>query len=308
MPRNPPRALPPPGSLGAWLLAIRPPTLVAAVVPVAIGSACAALAGGFRLGPALAALTGALLLQVIANLANDLFDYERGADTEERLGPARAVQSGLLSRGAVRSGIALVIALALLVGSYLVAVAGLPVLVIGLCSILAALAYTGGPFPLGYNGLGEVFVIVFFGFVAVCGTTFVQLGVVPPLAWLAAVPPGLLASGLLVVNNVRDRATDRRAGKRTLAVRWGRGAAEVEYAALLLGSYAAPLLAWGAGLAPITALLPLATFAWAGRLWIHLHRDEGRALNRTLYGTAQLTFGFGLLLAFGIAWGAIPWK
>ena len=168
-----------PGSAKAWVIAARPPTLSAAIVPVLVGTACAVTERGFRIGPALAAMTGALLLQIAANFANDVFDYEKGADTAERLGPVRAVQAGLLTPDAVRRGLYLVLALALLVGVYLTAVAGFTVVVIGLASMAAAVAYTGGPYPLGYHGLGDVFVFVFFEFVAVLGTVFVESGAVP---------------------------------------------------------------------------------------------------------------------------------
>ncbi len=290
-------------SLGAWLLALRPATLPAAVAPVALGSAVAHAHGGFRAGPAAGALAGALLLQVLANLSNDLFDFEKGADTEERLGPTRAVQSGLLSPGRVRAGVWLTIALALMVGIYLTFVAGLIVVAIGVASILAALAYTGGPYPLGYNGLGEVFVVVFFGFTAVCGTAFVQLGHVPPLAWWAALPPGLLASAILVVNNVRDRDTDARVGKRTLAVRWGRRAAVTEYGVLLGVSYLSPVVVLVLGLASWPTLAPLVTLPLAHRLLVRVRDEEGHQLNRRLVGTAQLMLGFALLFAVGILAG-----
>ena len=175
---------PPPGhrALASWLLAARPKTLSAASVPVAVGSACAFSLGGLRPAPALAALAGALLLQIGANFANDVYDYEKGADTAERLGPTRAVQAGLITPAAMKRGMYLVFALALLIGAYLTHVAGWPILAIGIVSIVSAVAYTGGPYPLGYNGLGDLFVFVFFGLVAVCGTVFVQLGRVPALA------------------------------------------------------------------------------------------------------------------------------
>jgi 1,4-dihydroxy-2-naphthoate octaprenyltransferase len=290
-------------SLRAWLIALRPATLPAAVAPVALGSAVAHACGGFRLGPAAAALAGALLLQILANLSNDLFDYEKGADTEERLGPTRAVQSGLLSPARVRTGVLFTIGLSLIVGLYLTMVAGPAIVAIGIASILAALAYTGGPYPLGYNGLGEVFVIVFFGFVAVCGTAFVQLGRVPLLAWWAALPPGLLASAILVVNNLRDRSTDVRAGKRTLAVRWGRRAAVIEYGALLTAAYLPPMVVTTSGLVGWPALAPLATLPLAYRLVSRVRVEEGRCLNRRLVGTAQLMLGFALLFAGGMVLG-----
>src|SRR6187551_3259317 len=198
-------------SLLAWWIACRPKTLSAAAVPVAVGSAVAHKLGGFVWQPALAALVGALLLQIGSNFANDVFDFEKGADTQERLGPLRAVQAGLVSPRAMRRGIWVVFGLALLVGSYLTYLSGPAIIIIGLASIASAVLYTAGPYPLGYHGLGDLFVMIFFGFVAVCGTVFVQLGTVPVLAIWAAVPVGSLATAILVVNNVRDRDTDVRA-------------------------------------------------------------------------------------------------
>jgi 1,4-dihydroxy-2-naphthoate octaprenyltransferase len=256
---------------------------------------------GFRVGAGAGALVGALLLQIAANFANDVFDYEKGADTHERLGPVRAVQAGLLTPAAVRRGLYVVLALALLVGVYLTAVAGPPVVVIGLASMAAAVAYTGGPYPLGYHGLGDVFVMLFFGFVAVLGTTFVELGHVTPLATWAAVPVGALATAILVVNNLRDIATDRVAGKRTLAVRWGERGALAEYAALLIAAYAVPVALLATKRAPFTVLLPLVTIPVALRLFRNVARERGRALNPLLGGTAKLLLMHGVLFALGIA-------
>jgi len=295
-----------PGSIKAWVLAARPKTLSAAVVPVLVGTACAAASGGVRWGPAAAAFAGALLLQIGANFANDVFDFEKGADTEERLGPTRAVQAGLLSPRAMRSGMWVVFAAALAVGLYLTSVAGIAILVIGIASILSAIAYTGGPYPLGYHGLGDVFVFVFFGLVAVCGTAFVQLGSVPPLAVWASLPIGALATAILVVNNLRDIETDRRAGKRTLAVRFGERGALVEYALLLVLAYAVPIgLALGAALRPLV-ILPIATLPMAVSLFLAVKRERGRALNPLLARTAKLLLVFGALFTAGIALGRTP--
>ncbi|HEY3668754.1 MAG TPA: 1,4-dihydroxy-2-naphthoate octaprenyltransferase, partial [Polyangiaceae bacterium] len=201
------------GSLAAWVLASRPKTLSAAAVPVLVGTACASARGPVRWGTALASLLGALLLQVGANFANDVFDYEKGADTAARLGPTRAVQAGLISAKSMRRGMTLVFLAALALGLYLTSVAGPIILLIGCASIASAIAYTGGPYPLGYHGLGDVFVFVFFGLVAVCGTVFVELGSVPGLAIWCSLPVGALATAILVVNNLRDRETDLGAGK-----------------------------------------------------------------------------------------------
>jgi 1,4-dihydroxy-2-naphthoate octaprenyltransferase len=293
-----------PGSVRAWVLAARPATLLVGLVPVLVGTALAAGQGRHRWGPAAAALWGSVFLQIGSNLANDVFDHEKGADTEARLGPMRATQAGLLTPRQVKTGMVLSFALAFAAGIYLTAVAGWPIVGIGLCSIAAAVAYTGGPYPLGYNGLGEVFVFLFFGLVAVPGTVFVQAGTVLPAAWLAAIPVGSLASAVLVVNNVRDHETDRVAGKRTLAVRFGRSFGVGMYLAFLLLSWVSPVGLWALGLARPWALLPLLTAPLGLRLWSILRSERsGPVLNQCLVGTARLLFLFGLLFAAGLARG-----
>jgi 1,4-dihydroxy-2-naphthoate octaprenyltransferase len=292
-----------PGSVRAWVLACRPATLTAAVSPVAVGSACAHAAGSARLGPALAALVGAMLLQIGSNLANDAFDFEKGADTADRLGPLRTAQAGLLTPKALRAGIVAVFTLALLVGVYLTVVSGPVIVAIGIASMIAAVAYTAGPYPLGYHGLGDVFVMLFFGFVAVCGTAYVQVGHVPALAVLASIPVGALATAILVVNNVRDVATDVVAGKRTLPVRFGRAAGLAEYAVLVVLAYGIPVVLCVSGLRKFPVLLPLVSAPLAVRLVRSVFRDTGRALNAMLVGTARLLFLHALLFAAGIAAG-----
>ncbi|GMV13134.1 MAG: 1,4-dihydroxy-2-naphthoate polyprenyltransferase [Polyangiaceae bacterium] len=294
-------SLPGPGSFGAWLLAARPQTLPVALAPVAVGTAVASTLGPVRWGAALAALAGALLIQIGTNFANDVFDHEKGADTAARLGPTRAVQSGILSAKAVKAGMIAAFFAAFLAGLYLTAIGGAPVVVIGIASILSGIAYTGGPYPLGYHGLGDLFVLVFFGFVAVCGTSFVAAGSVPALAWLAAVPVGALATAVLVVNNARDHQTDVGAGKRTLVVRFGRRFANHEYLALLSAAYLGPALMLGAGLGRPLVLAPWLTLPWAVRLWLRLRASEGRELNSLLPATARLLLAVSALLAIGIA-------
>ncbi len=279
-------------------------TLPAAAAPVLVGTGAAIGTGDFAPLPALAALVGALLLQVGANFANDLFDFERGADTAARLGPIRVTQAGLLTPRQVRAGMAVVFGAAALVGGYLVAIGGWPVLLIGLTAILAALAYTGGPFPLGYHGLGELFVFLFFGLAAVCGTYAVQAGTVRAVAWWAAVPPGTLAVAIIVVNNLRDLATDRAAGKRTLAVRFGERATEVEYLALIGIAYLVPPLMWLAGVASAWVLLAWLSLPLVPPLIRRVRRERGRVLNGVLAGTARLELLYGLGLALGLALGA----
>jgi 1,4-dihydroxy-2-naphthoate polyprenyltransferase len=290
-----------PGSPRAWLLASRPATLTAALAPVLVGTAVAHASSGMRLGPALVALFCAFMIQIATNFANDVFDHEKGADTHERLGPTRAVQAGLLTPAQVRRGLAVTIALAMLVGLYLVYIAGLPVLIIGILSILSGVAYTGGPYPLGYHGLGDMFVLAFFGFVAVCGTAFLQLGAVPLLAYLASVPVGAIATAVLVVNNVRDRHTDVTAGKRTLAVRFGKRACVIEYALLLIAAYLTPLAVVLLLQRPAWALLPLVSAPRGIQLLRALAVNEGRPLNDVLVGTAKLVLVYAVLFAAGLA-------
>jgi 1,4-dihydroxy-2-naphthoate octaprenyltransferase len=290
--------LPGAGTLGAWILAVRPRTLVCSLVPVLVGAAAAGTS--IAVLPALAALLGALLIQIGTNFANDVFDAEKGADREDRLGPARTVASGLITPAAMRRAIILTFGLAALVGSYLASVGGLPIVLIGVASVVSGLAYTGGPYPLGYHGLGDLFVLVFFGPVAVCGTSLVASGAVPVEAALASIPVGALATTILVVNNVRDRDTDVVAGKRTLAVRFGRRTAEREDLALLAVSYAAPVLLVALTGSPFL-LLPLLSLPLAIRHHRELCQREGRALNPTLGGAAILLTVHGLLLAIGLA-------
>lgn len=288
-------------------MACRPATLAAAVVPVAVGSAVAQASSGFRWGPALGALSGALLLQILANFSNDVFDFQKGADTAERLGPTRVVQAGLLRPREIWVGIGVVIGLAVLIGIYLTWVAGAGIVVIGVASILAALAYTGGPYPLGYNGLGELFVFIFFGLVAVVGTSWVEAGSVPPLAWWAAFPVGALSSAILVVNNLRDRETDVKAGKRTLAVRLGRKAGIAEYGILLTTAQVVPIALFA--LAPSTSRLalglPLLTLPWALQLMRRVAlappgKPGAALLNPALVSTAKLLLAHGLLFSIAI--------
>jgi 1,4-dihydroxy-2-naphthoate octaprenyltransferase len=293
-----------PGSARAWVLAARPATLTAALAPVLVGTACAWVSGHFRPGPALGALFGSVFLQIAANFANDVFDYEKGADTSERLGPVRAVQAGLLSPRAVRGGLYLMLGLALLVGVYLTYEAGPAIVVIGLLSMASAVAYTGGPYPLGYHGLGDVFVFVFFGLVAVCGSAYVHARSFEPLAVFAALPLGALATAILVVNNLRDRETDVLAGKRTLAVRLGRTGALAEYFALFALAYGVPAVLVVSGAARPWVLLPWLTLPIAVATVRAVSRASGRAFNPLLVRTAKLLFAFSLLFALGIVLGA----
>lgn len=296
-------ALPERGSFGAWLLAARPQTLPVAVAPVFVGTALAVASGTARAAAAIAALLGALFIQIGTNFANDVFDHEKGADTAERLGPTRAAESGLLSARALKLAMAAAFFCAFLAGLYLTRIGGAVVVVIGITSIASGIAYTGGPYPLGYHGLGDLFVLIFFGFVAVCGTTWVVAGSVPAAAWLASILVGGLATAVLVVNNARDHLTDVRAGKRTLVVRFGRRFANFEYSALVTAAYLAPLALWALGLARPTVLVTWLTVPWAFWLCRTVSRSEGRALNPLLPATARLLLAQSALFVLGTAVG-----
>lgn len=287
-------------SLFAWLLAVRPKTLPAAISPVLVGTAMAWADGLFSLFPALAAAAGALLLQIFSNFANDYFDFAKGADTSDRLGPTRVMAAGLLSPRAMRRGMLLVVALAALDGVYLVLVGGWPILVVGLAALVAAVLYTGGPFPYGYHGLGDLFVFVFFGLVAVAGTYFVQAGALAGEVLVAAAGVGALVTAILVVNNLRDIATDARAGKRTLAVLIGARNTRLQYVVLLVLAYAAPFVLWLGFERGAAVLLPLLSLPLAIRRAGSLYRATGTALNALLAATAQLSLIYSLLLSLGL--------
>jgi 1,4-dihydroxy-2-naphthoate octaprenyltransferase len=286
----------------AWLLAARPKTLPAAVAPVMVGTSLAIAGGKFDPLPALAALAGALLLQIGVNLANDYFDYRRGIDGAGRKGPLRVTQAGLISPEGVRMGMIAVFSAAAAVGLYLVAVGGWPILAVGAASILAALAYSGGPWPLASHGLGDLFVFLFFGLAAVGGTYYVQAGEITPLALAVAVPPGLLITAILVVNNVRDIDTDGRTGKRTLAVRLGPRGSLAEYLLLLGGAYLTASVLWVSGSTGPWVLLTALSLPMATPLLGTLRdrHDDGPAMNEALAGTARLTFLFCFLFSIGL--------
>ncbi len=286
-------------------MASRPRTLTAAAAPVLLGTGLAIGRDGFRLGPALAALLGALLIQIGTNLANDYYDFLRGGDSEDRVGPLRVTQAGIIPPETVRNGAFLVLGMALLLGLYLVWVGGFPVVLIGLTSLVCAIAYTGGPFPLAYHGLGDLFVFVFFGIVAVGGTYWVQTLAFGPEVLLAGAGMGALATAILVVNNLRDIEADARAGKRTLAVRIGPTGTKVEFLLLLLLGFSVPFLgvAWydwppwtfltlPAALLLIEPLRTVMTFSSG---------TDPRSLIPSLGKTAQAAGLYGLLLGVTLA-------
>lgn len=296
----------------AWMLASRPKTLFAAAAPVITGTALAFYEGGLHIPSAVAALLVSLLLQIGANVANDYFDYKKGADEGDRLGPVRVTQAGYLQPEAVKRGMILIFALAALLGLYLVLRGGIWVAVVGIVSILAALAYTAGPYPLAYNGLGEVFVFIFFGLVAVLGTVYVQTLQLTRLDIWAAIPPGVLIVAILVVNNLRDLAGDRAAGKRTVAVMLGERGSVTEYGILITAAFVSAGAAILLGIAPTQTLLSWATIPLGVRLFHKMETVRGRAMNGILAGTGllallfSLLYGAGLMLAgLGIQLGAL---
>lgn len=285
----------------AWIAALRLPTLAAAVVPVLVGSAVAARQGFFRAGPALAALAGALLIQIGTNFANDLYDHQKGADHAGRVGFPRVLAAGWLTPRAVRRAMIASFAAATVAGVYLAFAGGWPVVVIGVASIAAGIGYTAGRWALGYHGLGDAAVFLFFGMIAVAGTYYVQARALSPLAVAAAIPVGALCTNILVVNNVRDVDADRSSGKRTLAVLLGRGAARAEYALFLALAYGVPVLLWRGGEVGAGALLPLLTLPLALALFRTVAtRADGPSLNQALVRTARLHALFGALFAVGM--------
>lgn len=287
-----------------WILAIRPKTLPAAAAPVILGWSIAYTTGSFHFMPAIAALVSAIMIQIGTNLVNDVVDFAKGADTEERTGPTRVTQTGLLTSRQVWGGVWVIFGIAALAGAYLAWVSGWIVILIGLFSILAGIAYTAGPFPLAYIGLGDLFVMIFFGFVAVCGTVFVTSGAVPTLAWFGAAAAGALTVNILVVNNIRDIDTDRAAGRKNIAIVFGRKFAAWEYAAMLVLAYAVPPVLVCKGLAVPWVLLALLSLPRGIKLWSVLRGDlAGLALNPILGKTAQLLLLYCLLLAAGLVAG-----
>jgi 1,4-dihydroxy-2-naphthoate octaprenyltransferase len=248
-----------------------------------------------------AALVGSIFIQVGTNLSNDYSDARRGADTEDRLGPVRVTAGGLMPPRTVLVGTYVAFGIAVGAGLYLTAVAGWQLLVVGIASILAGVLYTGGPRPYGYEGLGELFVFLFFGVVAVVGSYYVQVEDLRWEAFALSAPVGLLAAAILVVNNVRDIETDRRAGKRTLAVKLGRDAARGLYTAMLTVSFAAPVAMWLAGGLSAWVLLSLAALPLTVPLTRTVRtRTDGPALNAALAGTGRLLAVFSLLLGAGV--------
>jgi 1,4-dihydroxy-2-naphthoate octaprenyltransferase len=286
--------------MNPWIAAARPKTLVAGIIPVALGSALAAEKHDFRLGVFVAALGGALAIQIGTNYVNDAADFERGADTEERLGPPRMAAQGLLTPKALYKGAALSFFLALLFGIYLIALAGMPILAIGLVSILFAIAYTAGPFPLAYLGLGDIFVLIFFGLVAVLGTFYAHALEIKRDAIYLAFATGIQGMALIAVNNLRDIPTDIKAGKKTLAVRLGDKGSRWYYCALLF----LPYFFWipfAARLPLYSAFLPFLSFPLAVKnMNLGFGIADRREFNGLLAKTAALQLVFGALACLSL--------
>jgi len=294
-------AVSPPSGLRIWLMAARIRTLPAAVAPVLVGTSVAIERGVLRPGTFIAALLGSIFIQIGTNLANDYSDARRGADAEDRVGPVRVTAGGLVPPRQVLIATYVTFGLAVVCGLYLVVFAGIELLIVGVASIAAGVLYTGGPKPYGYEGLGELFVFLFFGVVAVTGSTFAQLQSWPWQAFVLSIPVGLLAAAILVVNNVRDLDSDKRAGKRTLAVRLGRERGRTIYALMVYGAYVAAPLPWLLGALSPWLALPWLTLPLAIKLvrTVREHAD-GPTLNAMLAQTGVLQLAFCLLLSAGV--------
>ena len=285
--------------MGKWLLAVRVKTLPAAISPVILGTALSYHDGIFYHFIFFMTLLAAVLIQVGANFANDVYDFEKGSDRADRLGPQRATQSGLISPTDMKKAMWKIFALAIGVGFYLAYVGGWPIVIIGLASIAAGIAYTGGPYPLGYHGFGDIFVFLFFGLIAVPGTYYLQTGSVTELSlWLGAVM-GMLVTAILVVNNLRDRDADIISGKKTLAVRFGKTFSNIQFILLVMLPFLLPFHLWRQW-NKMSFLLTLFTLPIAVHLIIQLFNNTGADLNKVLAGTARFLFIFTLLLSAGL--------
>jgi len=288
-----------PSAFQAWMLAIRPKTLPAGAMPVVIGSALALANGQFRPLPSLVALICALGIQIATNFINEIYDFRKGADTSERLGPTRTVAAGIISEQTM-TRVSIVLGVSVFVlGLYLVAIGGWPILLIGLLSLLFAWAYTGGPFPIAYSGLGDLFVFIFFGLVAVGGTYYVQALSLPMPVLVAAAAPGAFSVCILLVNNIRDIDTDRKVGKMTLPARIGAPAARALYVTLTVLAYAVPFYMVGAGYSAWSFLSFLSLPLAIGMVRT-LYASEGRALNAVLAGTGKVLTVHGVLFSLGL--------
>ena len=286
--------------MGNWLIAIRIKTLPAAISPVLLGTALAFHDGDSNPFTFLMTLLAAVLIQIGANFANDVYDFEKGSDREDRLGPQRATQSGLISPTDMKKAMWKIFALAIVVGFYLVYVGGWPIVIIGLASIAAGIAYTGGPYPLGYHGWGDAFVFIFFGLIAVPGTYYLQTGFITNNSLWLGVALGMLSTAILVVNNIRDMGTDIVTGKKTLAVRLGKSFSQIEFSILVIFPFIIPLCMWWNTKDNMSLLITLFALPIAVHLIIQLISKSGKELNNVLAGTARFLFIFTVLLSAGL--------
>ncbi|MBI9070981.1 MAG: 1,4-dihydroxy-2-naphthoate polyprenyltransferase [Melioribacteraceae bacterium] len=287
-----------PSKFRSWILASRPKTLLAAVVPVLIGTSVAVKNDSHNFAAATIALLCSILIQIGTNFVNDLYDFLSGKDTEERKGPTRALAAGWISKKEMKLGIYLTFGIAFLAGLYLVYIGGSFILIIGIVSILTGISYTAGPFPLAYNGLGDIFVFIFFGLVATCGTYYVQTLEINSIILLASIPAGLLITNILVINNFRDIDEDKLNNKNTLAVKFGRTFTKAQYISSIILSYIAVISIYYFSQS-IYILLPLVSIPLAIKQILQLNRLKGTDLNFLLESTAKFSALFGILLSLG---------
>lgn len=286
--------------LDTWILASRPKTLPAAFVPVFIGTSIVSFETKVNLLATIVALICAFLIQIGTNFVNDLYDYLSGADTEKRKGPLRVLASGLITVNEMKTAVILVFSVTFLLGLYLVYISTWLTLLIGLLSIFAGIAYTAGPYPLAYNGLGDVFVFLFFGIVGTVGTYYVQVVEFSPLAFWASIPVGALITNILVVNNYRDIEEDREAGKNTLAVKMGKRFTRYQYLIFMVISYLILFVVYYTYHKSLFIFLPLLSLPLAIKLIKMIFKYDGEALNKTLELTAKLSALYGVLFAAGL--------
>jgi len=290
----------PVSKLQSWLLASRPKTLLAAVVPVMVGSALAISMKKFYLPYSIVALLCSILIQIGTNFTNDLYDYLKGSDTIKRKGPRRVLATGLISVSEMRLAIILVFGLTFVLGLYLVYSSGILILWVGILSIFAGIIYTAGPFPLAYNGLGDLFVFIFFGIVGTMGTYYVQTQEISFLAFLVSIPVGALITNILIVNNYRDIEEDREANKRTLAVILGRTFSRWQYIFLIMISYLTSFIMYLNFNYKLWIFLPMLTIPISIILIKMLYTLKGQELNKTLELSAKFAGIYGLLLSIGL--------
>jgi 1,4-dihydroxy-2-naphthoate octaprenyltransferase len=286
--------------LNAWILASRPKTLLAAFVPVIVGSALAIQEGIFVLSYSLVALLCSILIQIGTNFTNDLYDFIKGADNINRKGPQRVLASGLISINEMKTAIIVTFTITFFLGLYLVSAAGWIILLIGILSIIAGIAYTAGPYPLAYNGLGDIFVFIFFGIIGTAGTYYLHSQEFSFISLLISIPVGALITNILLVNNYRDAAEDRLAGKRTTTVILGREFTRLQYIILLMLSFMIPIILYIKYDFSAAVFLPYLSFPLAVYLVRMLYKLEGKELNKTLELTAKFSALFGILFSIGL--------